>query len=209
LAAGFSEAFALGLFKSPGEQGAALVFGEAQSLGLGQGYGGPTLGLMSSRLDLVRQLPGRLVGQTVDQEGRRGFVLTLSTREQHIRRSKAVSNICSNAGHSALTASVFMASIGGTGFRKMAQVNFDLAEYLKAGLLKIGFKPLNSAATFNEFALIAPVGFAARHEALKTKKILAGLPLEAWYPDWKNVWLFGVTETKTKADIDAFIAEVK
>lgn len=209
LASGFSEALALGLIKSPGAQGADIVFGEAQSLGLGQGFGGPTLGLMSTKMEHVRQIPGRLVGRTTDKDGKRGFVLTLSTREQHIRRSKAVSNICSNAGHCALTASIFMASIGGSGFRKMAQVNLDLAEYLKKSLCSSGWKPFSPAPTFNEFALVAPNDFSARHEELKKKKILAGLPLAAWYPDLKNVWLFGATETKSKADIDAFIAEVK
>ncbi|MDR1921647.1 MAG: aminomethyl-transferring glycine dehydrogenase subunit GcvPA [Candidatus Adiutrix sp.] len=209
LASGFSEAFALGLIKSPGSLGADIVFGEGQSLGLPQGFGGPTLGLMSTKLEHVRQFPGRLVGQTKDLEGKRGFVLTLSTREQHIRRSKAVSNICSNAGHCALTAAIFMACLGGSGFRRMAQVNLDLAEYLKAELVKAGWKPLSSAPTFNEFALIAPGDFQAKHKELSKNKILAGLPLAAWYPKLKNAWLFGVTETRTRADIDAFVREVK
>ena len=209
LVSGFSEPFALGLLKTPGSQGADIVVGDGQSLGLGQGFGGPGLGIMSAKMDYVRQIPGRLVGQTTDQDGRRGFVLTLSTREQHIRRSKAVSNICSNAGHCALTAAMYMAAIGGTGFRKMAQVNLDLAEYLKAQLIKIGFKAFSSKATFNEFALVAPAGFTEKYNQLKQKKILAGLALEHWYPKMKDIWLFGVTETKTRADIDAFIAEVK
>ena len=209
LAAGFSEAFAFGLIKSPGSQGADIVFGEGQNLGLGQGFGGPTLGLMSTKMEYVRQFPGRLAGRTTDKDGKCGFVLTLSTREQHIRRSKAVSNICSNAGHCALTAAIFMAAIGGSGFRRMAQVNHNLSEYLKKGLEGIGWKAFSAAPTFNEFVMVAPAGFAARHEELKKKKILAGLPLETWYPEMKNAWLFGVTETKSKADIDAFIAEVK
>ncbi|MDR1045871.1 MAG: aminomethyl-transferring glycine dehydrogenase subunit GcvPA [Candidatus Adiutrix sp.] len=209
LVAGFSEPFAYGLLKSPGAQGADIAVGDGQSLGLGQGFGGPGLGLMSAKNDLVRQMPGRLVGRTVDKNGRPGFVLTLSTREQHIRRSKAVSNICSNAGHCALTAAMFMAAIGGTGFRGMARANLELAEYLKAGLLKIGFKPLSPAPTFNEFALTAPAGFAQKHEELKKSKILAGLPLSRWYAKFNGAWLFGVTETRTRADIDAFLAEVK
>ncbi len=210
LAAGFSEALALGLMKSPGACGADIVFGEGQSLGLGQGFGGPTLGLMSAKMEHVRQMPGRLVGQTIDLEGRRGFVLTLSTREQHIRRSRAVSNICSNAGHCALTAAVFMAAAGGTGFRRLAQVNLDLSEYLKAELIRVGFKPLGSAPTFNEFALTPPPGldFAARHRALRNKKVLAGLSLAEWYPAFPDAWLFGVTETKTRGQLDALVAEV-
>ncbi|MDR1744138.1 MAG: aminomethyl-transferring glycine dehydrogenase subunit GcvPA [Planctomycetota bacterium] len=206
LAAGFSEPFALGLVKSPGSQGADIAFGEGQSLGLPQSFGGPGLGILSARNEYVRQIPGRLVGETKDNRGRRGFVLTLSTREQHIRRGKAVSNICSNAGHSALTAAVFMASIGGTGFREMAQVNRDLAEYLKAGLVRAGFGPLSDAPTFNEFALAAPSGFAEKHAALRKRKILAGLSLAPWYPEYGDAWLFGVTETTGADDIDQLLA---
>ena len=209
LVTSFTEPFAYGLLKSPGSLGADIVVGDGQSLGLGQGFGGPGLGLMSARADLVRQMPGRLVGQTTDADGRRGFVLTLSTREQHIRRSKAVSNICSNAGHCALTAAMFMAAIGGTGFKAMSRANLETAEYLRAGLTKIGFKPLSATPTYNEFALEAPAGFAEKHEELKKKKILAGLPLSRWYRKLRNIWLFGVTETKTRADIDAFLTGVK
>jgi glycine dehydrogenase subunit 1 len=211
LVSSFTEPFALGLSKAPGSLGADIVCGEGQSLGLAQGFGGPTLGLMSCSREHMRQIPGRLVGQTADLEGRRAFVLTLSTREQHIRRSKAVSNICSNAGHCALTAAVFMAALGGSGLKKMAQVNLDLAEYFKAGLIRAGFTPLFSAPTFNEFALKAPAGFPAVHERLKKRRILAGFPLASWYPDQpalRDSWLFGVTETKTKADIDALLHEV-
>jgi glycine dehydrogenase subunit 1 len=208
LVACFAEPFALGLLKSPGAFGADIAAGEAQGLGLGQSFGGPGLGLMSSRLELVRQMPGRLVGQTKDLSGRRGFVLTLSTREQHIRRSKAVSNICSNAGHCALTAAVYMASVGGTGFRRISQVNLDLAESLKASLIDLGFRPLSPAPTYNEFALFAPKGFADRREELKKRRILAGLDLGRWYPKYEGAWLFGVTETKSRADVLAFAAEV-
>lgn len=205
LAAGFSEPFALGLIKSPGAAGADIAFGEGQSLGLPQSFGGPGLGILSAKSEFVRQIPGRLVGETLDNRGQRGFVLTLSTREQHIRRGKAVSNICSNAGHSALTAAVFMASIGGTGFRKMAQTNLDLAEYLKAGLLRLGFKPLSDAPTFNEFALLAPSGFAAKHAALRKEKTLAGLSIAGRYPEYGDAWLFGVTETLGRDGIDSLL----
>ena len=214
LLAGFSEPFALGLLKSPGEQGADIVFGEAQSLGLGQSFGGPSLGLLSCRAEYMRQIPGRLVGRSKDVDGKDGFVLTLAAREQHIRRSRAVSNICSNAGHCALTCSIFMASIGGSGFRHTAQVNLDLAAYLRFGLEKLGFKPVSTAPQFNEFALYAPAGFAAVHERLKGQKILAGLPLEKWraeLPGALNLdgaWLFGVTETSSKAQIDALLHEI-
>ncbi|MDR1520286.1 MAG: aminomethyl-transferring glycine dehydrogenase subunit GcvPA [Planctomycetota bacterium] len=209
LAAGFSEPFALGLARSPGDLGADIAFGEGQSLGLPQSFGGPGLGLLAAREEYVRQMPGRLVGETVDNRGRRGFVLTLATREQHIRRARAVSNICSNAGHCALTAAVFMAAIGGSGFRKTAQANLDLAEYFKAGLLKAGFKALSPAPTFNEFALRAPDWFATRHAALRKKRILAGLSLAGYYPEFPDAWLFGVTEYIGKAGIDALLGEIK
>lgn len=208
LAAGFSEPLAFGLFKSPGAQDADIAFGEGQSLGLDQGFGGPTLGVLSCKMDYVRQIPGRLVGQTTDVNGRRGYVLTLSTREQHIRRGRAVSNICSNAGHCALTTAMYMAAIGGSGFKKLARLNYDLAEYMKAALVRVGFRPFGSAATFNEFVLTAPDGFAERHARLQDKRILAGLPLASWYPALDRAWLFGVTETRSKQDIDALINEV-
>ncbi len=209
LAVGFSEPFALGLVKPPGKQGADIAFGEGQGLGLPQSFGGPGLGLMAARAEHMRQIPGRLVGETVDNRGQRGFVLTLSTREQHIRRAKAVSNICSNAGHAALTAAVFMAAIGGTGFRKMAEVNRDRAEYLKAGLIGAGFAPISDAPTFNEFVLRAPSGFSWRYKELLARKILAGLPLADWYPRFPDAWLFGVTEVMGKEDIDTLVREVK
>lgn len=209
LASGFSEPFALGLIKSPGSQGADIAFGEGQSLGLSQSFGGPGLGLLSAKADHMRQIPGRLVGETVDNRGQRGFVLTLSTREQHIRRAKAVSNICSNAGHAALTAAIFMAAAGGTGFRKIAQANHDLAEYLNAGLVDAGFKPFSTAATFNEFAMVASPDFARKHAGLQERKILAGIDLGKYFPQMQNAWLFGVTETKSRRDIDELIREVK
>ncbi|MBQ4132899.1 MAG: aminomethyl-transferring glycine dehydrogenase subunit GcvPA [Desulfovibrionaceae bacterium] len=214
LAAGFSEPFALGLIKSPGELGADIVFGEAQSLGLAQAFGGPTLGLLSCKTEFVRQIPGRLVGRSKDVDGKDGFVLTLATREQHIRRSRAVSNICSNAGHCALTCSIFMAAIGGSGFRQTAQVNLDLAAYLRSGLEKLGFRRIGSAPVFNEFAMHAPNNFEAVHERLKSQKILAGLSLNMWKNDIpgfnpEGVWLFGVTETSGKARIDALLREIE
>lgn len=212
LAVGFSEPFAYGLLKSPGARGADIVFGEGQSLGLPQGFGGPGLGLMACRNELVRQLPGRLVGQTVDRDGRRAFVLTLAAREQHIRRGKAVSNICSNAGHCALTAAIFMATAGRDGFRRLAALNRDKAEYLKAGLLRGGFRPLfdGDAPTFNEFALRAPPDFAEKRRALFARKILAGLSLADFFPAdprFENAWLFGATEIKTRDDLDTLIRE--
>ncbi len=205
LAAGFTEPFSLGLVKSPGQCGADIAFGEGQGFGLGQSFGGPGLGIMAAKAEFMRQIPGRLVGETVDNRGQRGYVLTLSTREQHIRRGKAVSNICSNAGHAALTAAVYMAAAGGSGFRQIAQVNRDLAEYLKAGLIAAGFSPLFDKPTFNEFALRAPAGFDRVYESLKRERILAGLPLSRYYPEYDGAWLFGVTEVGGKADLDRLL----
>ena len=143
------------MLATPGSQGADIVCGEGQSFGLSQAFGGPYLGLMATRKAFVRNLPGRLVGQTVDNKGTRVLVLTLSTREQHIRREKAVSNICSNAGLCAMTCAMYLASMGGTGLRHMAQLNRDKAEYLKAGLAKLGFRPVYSGQTFNEFVTVS------------------------------------------------------
>jgi len=209
LACGCSEPFALGAIKSPGALGADIAFGEGQSLGLSQSFGGPGLGLMAAKAEYMRQIPGRLIGQTLDNRGQRAFVLTLATREQHIRRGKAVSNICSNAGHAALTAAVFMAAAGGEGFRALAAANRNLAEYAKARLRELGFKPLSGIPTFNEFAMLAPATFADAHKKLQTRKIFAGLPLSALYPQWDNAWLFGITETVGKKGVDSLIESIR
>ena len=208
LITGFTEAMAYGLLATPGSQGADIVCGEGQSFGLSQAFGGPYLGLMATRKAFVRNLPGRLVGQTVDNKGKRAFVLTLSTREQHIRREKAVSNICSNAGLCAMTCAMYLASMGGTGLRHMAQLNRDKAEYLKAGLAKLGFRPVYSGQTFNEFVMAAPAGFDAKWKRLlEEKKIMFGMDLSKWYP-LADSYLFCVTETRSRADIDAILKEI-
>lgn len=205
LVTGFTEAMAYGLLASPGSQGADIVCGEGQSLGLPQSFGGPCLGLMATRKAYMRNMPGRLVGQTVDAAGKRAFVLTLSTREQHIRREKAVSNICSNAGLCAMTCAIYLASMGSTGLAQMARLNHDKAEYLKAGLLAAGFRPMFSGPTFNEFALTAPEGFAERRAALlKDRKAVFGLELA----NTASGYLFCVTETRSRAEMDAILKEV-
>ncbi|MCC8108431.1 MAG: glycine dehydrogenase, partial [Planctomycetes bacterium] len=121
---------------------------------------------------------------------------------------RAVSNICSNAGHAALTAAVYMATLGGSGFRSLAGINRDLAEYFKAGLRKRGFKPLSAADTFNEFAMIPPDRFPERRQALLQKRILCGMPLDRYYPEYRNAWLFGVTEVAGKDGIDQVLEEL-
>jgi glycine dehydrogenase subunit 1 len=204
----FTEPLAYGLLKNPGSQGADIVCGEGQSLGIPRTFGGPGLGMFASKNQYMRNMPGRLIGQTKDKDGRRGFVLTLSTREQHIRREKATSNICSNQGLCATTAAMYMASLGRTGMRELAVLNHDKAEYLKTELKKAGISVSFDSPTFNEFVAEFPEGFEATHRDLLEKNIVAGLPLAPYYPELANHYLFCVTETKTKADMDALVKAV-
>ena len=204
----FTEALAYGLFKNPGSQGADIVCGEGQSLGISQSFGGPGLGLFSGRMKFVRNMPGRLVGKTTDLEGRRGFVLTLATREQHIRREKATSNICTNNSLCALSAAMYMASLGGTGLRDLARLNYDKSEYLKNALKEAGCALPYDAPTFNEFVVAFPEDFEAPYQRLLDQGIVAGLPLATHYPELKDHYLLCVTETKSKADLDDLVREV-
>lgn len=209
LVASFSEALAYGLLKNPGMQGADIVCGEGQSLGIPRSFGGPGLGILASHKKYMRSLPGRLVGQTRDLEGKRGFVLTLATREQHIRREKATSNICTNNSLCALAAAMYMASVGGAGIRALARLNYDKAEYLKRELEKAGCKVTFDSPTFNEFVVEFPTGFAAIQERLLEKKIVAGLSLAPLYPELANHSLLCVTEARSKDDMDALVREVQ
>ncbi len=208
LVSGFTEALAFGLLKSPGSQGADIVAGEGQSLGIPRSFGGPALGMLASRKQHMRSLPGRLVGQTKDRDGRRGFVLTLATREQHIRREKATSNICSNNSLCALAAAMYMASLGRTGIRELAALNHDKAEYLKNALQKAGCTIRFSGPTFNEFVVGFPGGFDALHRRLLDRKIVAGLPLGAHYPELADYGLLCVTETCSREEMDRLVREV-
>ena len=208
LVAAFTEPLAFGLLKNPGSAGADIACGEGQSLGLPRSFGGPGLGMLGSRMKFVRNLPGRLVGRTKDLEGKDGFVLTLATREHHIRRETATSNICTTNSLCALTAAVYMACLGGTGFRELARLNRDKTEYLKASLQKAGLSVPFSAPTFNEFVVRFPEGFADRYQDLLKKKIVAGLPLEKYYPELEGCSLLCVTETSTREDLDHLVREV-
>ena len=206
----FTEAMAYGLLNNPGYFGADLVAGEGQSLGIPKSFGGPGLGLLAGSKALMRNLPGRLVGKTTDAKGRPGFVLTLATREQHIRREKASSNICSNNGLNAMTAAIYLATAGKTGFRHFAKINHDKAVYLKNSLMKAGFNQVSDAPFFNEFILKAPTGFKEKRDALAQKHaIFAGLPMEPYYPGLKDHYLFCVTETVSKKILDFLVKEVK
>ena len=207
--ASFTEALAYGLLKSPGAQGADIVCGEGQSLGIPRSFGGPALGMLASRKKYMRSLPGRLVGKTKDLDGKRGFVLTLATREQHIRREKATSNICTNNSLCALAAVMYMASLGGTGIRELAGLNHDKAEYLKKRLKEAGCKIAFETPTFNEFVVEFPKGFEATYERLMEKNIVPGLSLAPYYPELADHYLLCVTETKSRDDMDALVMEVQ
>jgi glycine dehydrogenase subunit 1 len=198
----FSEPLAYGLAKSPGRCGADIACGEGQSFGLARSFGGAGLGMLACREKYVRSLPGRLVGETVDRDGRRGYVLTLATREQHIRREKATSNICTNQGLCALTAAIYMASLGGGGLRELARLNYDKAEYLKNALRKAGGTQVFPGPTFNEFVMAFDRDFQPAYRRLQEKRIVAGLELGRYYPELAGRYLFCVTETAAKEDLD-------
>jgi len=206
---GFTEPLAFGLIKNPGIQGADIVCGEGQSLGIAQSFGGPGLGMFASLKKYVRNMPGRLIGQTTDLDGKRGFVLTLATREQHIRREKATSNICSNQGLCATMSAMYMASTGQTGIRKLALLNHDKAEYLKSELAKAGINIPFNRPVFNEFVVKFPQGFESKYRELIKKKIVAGIPLQCYYPELEDHYLLCATETMSKADMDLLVKEVK
>jgi glycine dehydrogenase subunit 1 len=205
---GFSEPLAYGLMKNPGSQGADIACGEGQSLGIPRSFGGPALGMFATRMPYVRNMPGRLVGQTTDVDGERGFVLTLATREQHIRREKATSNICTNHSLCALASAMYMSSLGGSGIKTLARLNYDKSEYLKGALRKAGFSIPFKQSTFNEFVVQFKDGFEKTYERLTAEKIIAGLPLECYYPELPNHYLLCVTETISKQDMDTLVDAV-
>ncbi|WP_320042914.1 aminomethyl-transferring glycine dehydrogenase subunit GcvPA [uncultured Desulfobacter sp.] len=210
LIASFTEALAHGLLKSPGSFGADLVAGEGQSLGMTKSFGGPGLGLLAGTKKLMRNLPGRFVGKTTDSNGQRGYVLTLATREQHIRREKASSNICSNNGLNAMTAAVYLATAGKKGIREIAQLNHDKAIYLKNALVGAGFTSVYDGPFFNEFVLKAPAGFADKRRELAQKhNLYAGVSLESYYPDMTDHYLFCATETVSRQAMDFLAKEVQ
>jgi len=202
-----TEPVALGAIRSPGEMGADIVVGEGQALGVGLQFGGPYLGLFATREKFVRQMPGRLCGETVDAEGRRGFVLTLSTREQHIRREKATSNICTNSGLCALAFSIHLTLLGGRGLRALAEVNHANACAAAARLVQVPGVELVTPRFFNEFTLRLPQETRPVVRALAERGILAGVSLGRLYPDGdgrENGLLVAVTETVTPEDVESY-----
>jgi glycine dehydrogenase subunit 1 len=201
------EALSLGILRPPGACGADIVVGEGQSLGIPLSFGGPYLGLFATREKFVRQMPGRLVGEAYDTRGNRGFVLTLSTREQHIRREKATSNICTNQGLFALMATIYLATMGRKGMEEVARQNLQKAHYAARQIAKLkGFKLEYSSPFFNEFVIRTPRPAAQISERLLDQKIIAGLALDAYYPGLGNQLLVCVTETAKKDAIDRFVA---
>jgi len=199
-----TEAISFGLLKSPGECGADIVVGEGQSFGVPMSFGGPHVGLFATRDKFVRQMPGRLCGVAYDKNGNRGFVLTLSTREQHIRREKATSNICTNQGLIALAATIYMEAMGKTGLQEVAMQNAQKAAYAAKKIAAIdGFEIAFSAPKFNEFVLRGPGGAKDILEKIRTENgIIGGLALSKYYPERPNEFLVCVTETMSKAEID-------
>ena len=207
-----TEPVALGLIKAPGEMGADIVVGEGQSIGVGLQFGGPYVGLFACKTKYVRQMPGRLCGETVDANGKRGFVLTLSTREQHIRREKATSNICTNSGLCALAFSIHMTLLGEAGLRQLAAINHGRAKMAAAELAKIPGVSVMNASYFNEFTLLLPTEARPVVHKLAEKGVLGGISLGRLYPDnaaLANGLVVAVTETVTEADIAAFAAALK
>jgi glycine dehydrogenase subunit 1 len=201
-AAVVAEALSLGILEAPGRQGADIVAGEGQSFGLPLSFGGPYLGFMACGRDFLRQLPGRLSGLTADVEGRRGFVLTLSTREQHIRREKATSNICTNQAWCALRATIFLETLGHDGLRELACQNIHKARYAVEMLADIeGVAVRFAGKAFNEFVLRLPKSWAAVDAALRSRDILAGVGLESDFPELKDCVLVNVTEQHSREDI--------
>lgn len=195
----------LGILKSPGEMGFDIATGEGQSLGIPLSFGGPYLGFMAARQALVRQMPGRIVGATVDTDGKRGFVLTLQTREQHIRREKATSNICSNEALCALRAAIFAALLGRDGLRQLAENNYNNAEFAKDMLSKVpGVEVKRSSPTFNEFTVRLPRPANEIVGRMIEKGFAPGFPLGKFYKGLENYLLVAVTEKRTKEEIKKF-----
>ena len=202
-----TEVVSLGLIRSPGEMGADIVVAEGQSIGNGLNFGGPYLGLFAAREKHVRMMPGRLCGETVDADGRRGFVLTLSTREQHIRREKATSNICTNSGLCALAFTVHMSLLGEAGLRKLASLNHARAVQLAERLNRIPGVEVVTTSFFNEFTLRLPVEARPVVRKLAERGILGGVSLGRLFPGVHGLergLVVAVTETATDADMDAF-----
>ena len=204
-----SDPVACALMKPPGEFGADIVVGEGQPCGISMGYGGPLLGLFACKSEHVRKIPGRIVGRTTDHDGTPGFVMTLRTREQDIRREKATSNICTNEALMALAATVYLSAVGKNGLQQIAEATVRNTAYARHKLVEAGATLKFEGHMFGEFVLELPKDPATVRDWLLEKGILAGLPLGDYYPTLKNCLLVAVTECRTVEEIDRFALELK
>lgn len=204
LAIAYVDPISCGLLKTPGSLGADIVVGDGQPLGIPMALGGPTLGFMACRQDFMRKMPGRLVGATTDISGRRAFCLTLQTREQHIRRERATSNICTNQGLLALRVAVYLAAMGKQGVARIASLCLDKAHYAAERIASLdGFELRFSAPFFKEFVVRTTKDVDRVLACCRERRILAGVPLRRWYPDLADCLLIAVTEKRSRAQIDA------
>lgn len=199
----------LGLLRRPGQCDVDIAVGEGQSLGTPMSYGGPFLGLFACREKFVRKIPGRLVGETIDSKGRRAFVLTLQTREQHIRREKATSNICTNQGLLALRASIYLSLLGPQGLKELGELCWHKSHYAAQQLAQAGLQPAFDAPFFKEFVVRLPGPAETYLPKLLDEGFHAGVALDRWYPNLKNHLLVAVTEKRTREEIDNFAAAWK
>jgi glycine dehydrogenase subunit 1 len=199
----------LGVLKTPGEMGADIAVGEGQSLGMPLSFGGPYLGIMAASKKYARKLPGRIAGETVDSEGKRAYVLTLQAREQHIRREKATSNICSNQALCALRAAVYMSLLGRQGFRDTALINMEKAGRLREGFKKINGVKIIDGSFFNEFAVEVKGGSKAFVNRMLAKGFAAGMPAGLFYIDKEDILVVNATEKRTENEINGFLAAAR
>ena len=200
----------LGLIKAPGEYGADIAVGEGQPLGNPVSYGGPHFGFFTVKDELLRKIPGRISGMTVDKIGRRAFVLTLQAREQHIRREKATSNICTNQALCALKGAIYLALLGQEGIKKLALLNLGKAHQTYERLLKVkSVREFSKKPFFNEFALWIDKDRQALRRSLKKWNLLGPLALEDFYPEMKSAYLFAVTEKRTQEDLDTLVRAIE
>ncbi len=205
-----TEPASLGLLAAPGAYGADIVAAEGQSLGNPIGFGGPALGLFAATAEYLRRMPGRLVGQTVDNRGQTGYVLTLQTREQQIRRERATSNICTNQALLAVAATVYLAALGKQGFRELGEQCVRRAHYAQERITSVpGFRPLFGRPFFDEFAVATPLPVEELNAALRDRGIIGGYDLSREYPELGQAALFCVTETRTREEIETLVAALE
>ena len=199
----------LAILKSPAETGADIAIAEGQSLGLPLSFGGPYLGIMAASKEYLRKMPGRIVGETVDKEGKRAFVLTLQAREQHIKREKATSNICSNQALCALRAAIYLSLLGKEGLREAALKSAENTAYLKEKLSSAGCAEVIAADNFNEFTVKLVCDESKIMQGMRKRGFIAGVPASLFYPDKKHHLIISATEKRTKAEIDAYVSAFK